>query len=191
MPAENKALARQTGPKDVGNILFEGARIIFRNFAGVEGQFNREGDRNFCLLLAPEDAAQMLNDGWNVKYLRPREEGDEPQPYIQVSVSYKNRPPKIRMITSRGQTDLPEDLISVLDWAEIANVDLIVNPYSWSVNGKSGIKAYLKTLYVTIAEDELERKYADVPDSAQNSLPQLEITDGAEDDIYVEFTEMD
>ena len=142
----------------------EDARIIFRNFAGKEGQYNREGDRNFCLLLDTGTADQMAQDGWNVKTLRAREEGDEPQPYIQVSVSYRNQPPTVVMVTSRGRTIVPEDMIEVLDWVDIANVDLIINPYQWAVNGKTGIKAYLKSIYITIEEDALERKYADVPE---------------------------
>jgi hypothetical protein len=34
-----------------------------------------------------------------------------------------------------------------------------VRPYAWDVNGKTGVKAYLKTLFVTIDEDALELKY--------------------------------
>ena len=37
-------------PKD-NTVLMEGVRIIFRNFSGKEGQYNREGDRNFAVLL--------------------------------------------------------------------------------------------------------------------------------------------
>lgn len=164
------------------NLIIENARILFRNFSGNEGQFNREGDRNFCLPLEPDVAQQMIEDGWNVKFLKPREEDDEPQAYIQVAVNYKyaNKAPKIYMITSRGRTQVDEDMVNILDWADFANIDLIVNPSRWEVNGKTGIKAYLKTLYVTIMEDELDQKYADVPDSAQNTIggPMLEITDG-------------
>lgn len=166
-----KALVSQT-PRDIGNLTFEGARILFRNFSGKEGQYNREGDRNFALILAQDDANQMEADGWNIKYLRSREEGEPPQAYVQVAVSYKNRPPRVVIITSRGRNNVPEELVDVLDWAEIANVDLIINPYSWAVSGKTGIKAYLKTIFVTIEEDALELKYADVPDSAQNALEQ-------------------
>ena len=143
-------------------LLVEKARILFRNFTGKEGQYNREGDRNFCLLLDPEKAEELAQDGWNIKTLKPREPGDEPQPYLHVSVSYKGRPPKIVMITSRGRSDIPERMVEILDWADFRQVDLIVRPYEWTVNGKSGIKAYLKSLFVTIEEDYLELKYADV-----------------------------
>ena len=143
------------------NVTIEGARIIFRNFAGKEGQYNREGDRNFSVLLDPKVAKAMSRDGWNIKTLKAREEGDEPQPYIQVAVNYNGaRPPKIAQITSRGMTYLGEDECEVLDWADIINVDLIIRPYEWPVNQHSGVKAYLQSIYVTIQEDELELKYA-------------------------------
>lgn len=149
-------------PRNDNKIIIEGARIIFRNFAGKEGQYNREGDRNFAVLLEQDLAEQLERDGWNVKYLRARDEGDEEQPYLQVSVNFKGRPPRVVMITSRGRNNLSEDEVEVLDWVEMQNVDLIINPYEWAVNGKSGIKAYLESIYVTIEEDYLERKYADL-----------------------------
>jgi hypothetical protein len=152
-------------PKDSNTVVMEGVRIIFRNFAGKEGQYNREGDRNFAVLLDDEIANIMAADGWNIKWLRPREDADEgetEQAYLQVSVNFKGRPPRIVQITSRGRTNLSEDEVEVLDWVDIQNVDLIIRPYEWTVNGKSGIKAYLQSIYVTIEEDELERKYAEL-----------------------------
>ncbi|QGJ89112.1 hypothetical protein PBI_UNTOUCHABLE_68 [Gordonia phage Untouchable] len=156
-------------PND-GQLTIENARIIFRNFAGKEGMYNAEGDRNFCLLLDPDLAEKLAQDGWNIKTLKAREEDDEPQPYIQISVKYRGRngntvrPPTIVMVTSKGRTSLSEDECEILDWVDIKNVDLIVRPFEWAVNGKSGIKAYLKSIYVTIMEDELQLKYADVPE---------------------------
>jgi len=147
-------------------VVIENARIIFRNFAGKEGKYNREGDRNFAVLLDTEDAKDMESRDWNIKWLEPREEGDEPQAYLSVSVSYKQRPPRIVMITSRGRTPLSEDEVELLDWADIKTIDMILNPYSWAVSGKTGVKAYLRSMFVTIAEDALELKYADLEDAA-------------------------
>lgn len=154
-----------TDPRDT--LIVEDARIIFKNFAGKEGQYNREGDRNFCLLLDDPLAKELERDGWNIKGLKSREEGEPDQPYMQVSISYRNRPPTIVMITSKGRTTLTEDMIEVLDWADIALIDLIVNPYEWSVGGRSGIKGYVKSMYVTINEDYLALKYSDVPELDQ------------------------
>jgi hypothetical protein len=143
----------------------EGVRIIFRNFSGKEGQYNREGDRNFAVLLDDTVANALAEDGWNVKWLKPREEDsaeEPPQAYLQVSVNFKGRPPRIVLVTSRGRTNLDENSVEMLDWADIQNVDLIVRPYEWIVNDKSGIKAYLQSIYVTIEEDALEKKYAEM-----------------------------
>lgn len=147
-------------------VVMENVRIIFRNFAGREGMYNREGDRNFCVLLDNETAEQMERDGWNVKVLAARDEGEEDQPYLQVSVNFKGRPPRVVMITSRGRTTLHEDEVELLDWADIRMVDMIIRPYEWAVNGKTGIKAYLQSIFVTIEEDELELKYSEVADAA-------------------------
>lgn len=152
-----------------GNILMEDARIIFRNFAGKEGKYNREGDRNFCVLLPPYIAEDLDRDGWNVKILRGREEDDPDQPYLQVSVGYKNRPPKVVMITSRGRTTLTEDEIELLDWVDIEKVDLIIRPYVWEVSDKNGIKAYLKSIFITIEEDALDLKYAGIEELSSRS----------------------
>lgn len=159
-------------PQQDNTVLMEGVRILFRNFEGKEGQYNRAGDRNFSVVLPSDVADAMERDGWNVKRKDPREEGDEGLIHLPVTVSYKGRPPRVVMISSRGRTELGEGEIEVLDYVDILNVDLIVHPYEWTVNGKSGVKAYLKSIFVTIEEDELELKYADVRDAkAASSTP--------------------
>lgn len=152
------------------NIAIENARIGFRNFSGKEGKFNPEGRRNFCVFLEEELAKTLERDGWNVRWLQPRDENEAKQGYLQVAVSYDNIPPKLIMISSKGKTILDNESVSILDWAEINEVDLIIRPYNWDVNGKGGVKAYVKSMYITIDEDEFEKKYYDVPDSAVDSI---------------------
>ena len=135
--------------ENIKPIKIKEARILFRNFSGNRTQFNDEGRRNFCVLLGNGIADEMIKDGWNVKFLKPREEGDVPQPYIQVKVNYNgNRPPKIVMMVGEKQTPVTEDMVQMLDWAEIEWVDVILNPYIYDKRDGSGqgVSAYLKTI---------------------------------------------
>lgn len=152
------------------NIVIENAKIGFRNFSGNAGKFNPAGRKNFCVFLDQELGKVLEQDGWNIRWLQPKDEGDDPKPYLQVAVNFDNVPPKIVLVTKKAKTVLDETSVNILDWAEIESVDLIIRPYNWEVSGKSGVKAYVKSMYVTIVEDEFESKYYDTPDSAINTM---------------------
>ena len=70
------------------NIVIENARIGFRNFSGKEGKFNPAGRRNFCVFVDSDLGQKLEEDGWNVRWLEPRDENEERQAYLQVAVSY-------------------------------------------------------------------------------------------------------
>ena len=149
----------------------ENARLIFRNFEGREEKYNRKGDRNFGLIIEDSEVAQQLaEDGWNIKELTPKNNDDyddtpEVIYWLPVTVRFDNVPPKVMLVTRRKKTKLNEENINTVDYANIAKVDLTVTPYDWEVNGKSGTKAYLQTMYVTINEDEFADKYADLEEA--------------------------
>ncbi|NLD50540.1 MAG: Bro-N domain-containing protein [Clostridiaceae bacterium] len=139
-------------------LFIENATIIFRNFSGDETKFNKAGDRNFCVIIDDPNMAQIMSrDGWNIKTLTPRDEGDEPKNYVNVAVRFNNFPPKMVLISGKTHTILDEESVNVLDNIEIENVDLTIRPYTWE-EGK--IKAYLKDMYITIKQDMLAAKYS-------------------------------
>lgn len=139
--------------------MVEDAKIIYRNFTGRTGPYNATGQREFSVIIPPESIDGLSAEGWNVKIKEPQEEGDEPFAFITVKVGFKY-PPRVTMMTSRARTPLTEETISILDSADILSVDVICQGSEWDVNGKTGLSAYLKTLFVTIQEDYLEKKYA-------------------------------
>jgi hypothetical protein len=146
-------------------LALESVRIGFRNFEGREGQYNKKGERSFAVFFEDHALAQaLLDEGWNIKFPKEREEQvdpDEParDPYLQISVAFDNYPPNVFIISNGQPTRLTVDEVSMLDWAEIENVDLVIRPYEWSVNRNSGIKAYLKSGYFTIVTDRFAAKY--------------------------------
>lgn len=139
----------------------ENAQIIWKNFAGEPDKYHTKGGyRNFNVILDdPEQAQQMADDGWNVKIRAPREDGEQPLNTLEVCVNFENYPPKVVMVTSRNKVELDEESVGCLDTADILFSDLIISPYHYDVNGKQGIKAYLKTAYITIEEDRFAEKY--------------------------------
>ncbi len=148
-------------------ISLENVKIAFRNFSGEEKIYNKAGSRNFCVILDLETAEALSNDGWNVRYSRPKDEEGDPLAYLQVEVKYNKHPPIISLIT-KNKTLLNEDQVGMLDWADIKTADIVIRPYNWVLsegtsNERRGTKAYLKAAYITIEEDEFAEKYKDVP----------------------------
>jgi hypothetical protein len=154
-------------------LQIEKARVIFRNFSGRETEYNRAGQKNFSVVIDdPEIAKELRNTGWNIRLLESKD-GSEPIYILQVKINFDSfSPPKVNMVSGKNViTPLDAETIGVLDSADIKYVDLIINPYEWSVNGKSGISAYLKTMYAVIEEDVFASKYAAEEHPDEDELP--------------------
>lgn len=145
-----------------GIIQIDDARIIYRNFRGEGSKFNREGDRNFAVVIPNQEIADdLIEAGWNVKIKPPRDEDDIPFIYLPVKVKFSERGPHIYLVTGRTQNKLDEDSVSIIDDIDIVSVDLDIRPYDWEVNGKSGRTAYLQSMRVTQDTDRFAAAYMD------------------------------
>lgn len=151
-----------------GIVQIDGARLIYRNFSGRGTQYNREGDRNFCIVIDDQDIAdKLIEEGFNVKIRQPREEGEAPFMYMKVNVKYHPKTsdlarlnPTAVLISGRNRNNLDEESICCLDGIDIANADLDLSGSNWTVQGRSGRSAYLSKIYVTQELDRFAERYA-------------------------------
>lgn len=134
-------------PKDI--LQIDDARIVYRNFSGTGSKFNREGDRNFAVVIPdPDMTDELVNRGWNVKIKPPRDEDDTPFMFLPVKIKFNERGPKVYLQSGERTVELDEEGIDCLDDVDILGVDLDIRPYDWEVNGKSGRTAYLQSIHV-------------------------------------------
>lgn len=143
-----------------GILQIDDARIIYRNFTGAPSKFNREGDRNFALVIPDEEIAdELAREGWNVKIKPARDEGDTPFMYLPVKVKFNDRGPAVYLNSGSRVNKLTEDMIDILDNIDIVGIDMDIRPYDWEVNGKTGRTAYLQSMNVIQEIDRFAERY--------------------------------
>lgn len=138
------------------------AMLRFRNFSGRGDKFNREGDRNFSLLITDGETVEALrNDvneygaSWNVK-IKVRED-EEPFMHMPVKVKFTNWGPNVYLKSGDNEAiKLTEETIGILDQISIASVDLDIRAYDDSINGRGFRSAYLQSMYVVQDVDRHE-----------------------------------
>lgn len=144
-----------------GILQIDDARIIYRNFSGEPSQFNREGDKNFSVVIDDQDIADdLIKDGWNIKIKPPRDEDDIPFMHLPVKIKFNERGPAAYLKSGDKMIKLDEESISCLDNVDILNVDLDIRPYDWDINGKTGRTAYLYSICVTQEVDRFADRYS-------------------------------
>lgn len=143
-----------------GILQIEDARIIYRNFAGVGSKYNRDGDRNFAVIIPNQEIAdELIADGWAVKIKPPRDEDDSPFMYLPVKVKFNNRGPAAYVKSGNSVQRLNQDTIGMLDEIDIQSVDMDLRAYDWEVNGKTGRSAYLQAINVIQNIDRFGAQY--------------------------------
>lgn len=148
---------------NVNNINIENATIIWKNFSGERDKYN-PGKRGFSVVIDdPVMADELSNEGWNIKE-RPLPEGadsSEQEWTLPVKLNM-NRYTQVWLIVGKRKTLLDENTVAQLDIADITNCDISIRPYEWEMSGRSGITAYVDSMYVTIRENRFAEKYADL-----------------------------
>ena len=165
-----------------GALQIDDARIMFKNFSGREGAYNREGERSFSLIIAggilddgrevrelnaDEMAQALMNEtnrygvGWNIKIKPPREEGEDAFMRLPVKISTKNRIPAIYLNSAGNVRRLDEDTMGIIDDMAIRSVNLDIRPYDGEIRGEAFRSAYLDSIEVIQEIDRFTARYAE------------------------------
>ena len=147
------------------NIPYNTEKWHPRNFQGLEvNKYNREGNRNFCIFLDPEqvDCEKLIEEGWNIKVNRNESDPQaEPSYMLRVKVQYHpldselaRLNPKILEVTSKGEMMMDEGNVGDLDTAQIVKANLTIKG-RWSESATyTGVTAYLAKMVVRVFEDD-------------------------------------
>ena len=166
-----------------GVLQINDARIMFKNFSGKEGPYNREGERSFSLIIAggllddgrskprevdAEEMAQALMNetnrygvGWNIKIKPPREEGEDAFMRLPVKISTKNRVPAIFVNSAGRVRRLDEETMGMIDDLAIRSVNLDIRPFDGEMRGEGFRSAYLDSIEVIQEIDRFTARYAE------------------------------
>ena len=136
----------------------------FKNFSGRATEYNREGDRFINVRIPLEKVEQLSEEGWNIKQLKPKDEGDDPIYYLTVKIRFKSEggkkdPAIFKGINADNMHKIREENVGDLDRDEIERTDVVINPSYYNRNGKEGYSAYLDSLYVIIKGNRFQAKY--------------------------------
>lgn len=157
-------------PERVNNVTIENTKFKYRtNFAGRQYAFKR-GEKPQCIaedggkrtaniaIFDPVLASDLAEEGWSVQW----DQNDNA--YIQVEAGYKYQPPKIgiRVSGKKKVTWLEEDDIADIDFDEVESVDVCLRGRWWFDDLRQNrwrLKAWIKTMVVTIEADDIQYKY--------------------------------
>lgn len=143
-----------------GILQIDDTRIIYRNFRGEGSKYNREGDRNFAVIIPNQEIAdKLIEEGWNVKIKPPRDEEEDPFIFLPVKVKFNGNGPHIYIQSGRSMVKLDEETVEQIDDLDISSVYLDIRPYEWDINGKTGKTAYLQSMKVVQRIDRFAAEF--------------------------------
>lgn len=146
-----------------GKVLIDDAKITWTNFAGRKDDYNRNGDREFTVIVDdPDIAEELMARGCNLKIKHPEDRNEPPRMTFKVKVSYRFGAPAVYLDNGRNVVNLTEDTIGTLDRIDIERVDMdIYFGKEWTNNGTTARTAYLDKIMVTQSVDRFRERFAE------------------------------
>lgn len=140
----------------MNNLIIENAEVIFPNFSGREGRYNREGNRCFSVMIPDTDLALQLKDeGWNIK--ERIDNGEPTGKYfingVNINFDYYIKP-VIVYVSNGVETYLTEEMLdgeiaAQLDGRGAERYDISIRPRTWDrSDGTTGIKGYVDEMRI-------------------------------------------
>ena len=147
-------------------ISIENTRFIFKtNFSGdpARDTYGSDARRANIIISDPQQAEELLAEGFNVKQTKPRDDDEnfEPTYFVAINVNYDSSwPPKIYLVSGDAEpVPLDEESIDILDKIYVINVNAVLNPYHNQKTGRCSL--YVRTMYVEqdVEDDPFAMKY--------------------------------
>lgn len=140
----------------MNNLIIEDAKIIFPNFSGREGRYNREGNRCFSVMVPDEKLAlQLKDDGWNIRERVINGEGTGEYYINGVNINFDYYiKPVIYYISNGNEIELTPEIMdsgiaAQLDGRGAERYDVSIRPRSWErTDGSIGIKGYVDEMRI-------------------------------------------
>lgn len=154
------------------NVVVKNACIMFTNFAGEKDRFNM-GKPQFNLVLTEEAARDLQADGWNVRTMPAREEGESPTYMTNINVAFSDdgrRNPTIKLYSSldgkRVCRRLSAETIGILDDIRLERINLRIGSFNYD-GDKYTMKGYLHELQAVQKAEQtsFDDDYADYQDN--------------------------
>lgn len=159
----------QNNKRWIPEIRLSGARMVYKHFSGEKDEFHAPGQMDFAVIIEDLDYARELEaQGWNIKYPKPNPEidpeEDSRRPTLKVKVAFDNTPPDVWTILKDENGEdirrkLNHETVHRLDTLRFSNIDMLIVPYNWTHQSRTGVSAYLSQFYGTIEPVGFESKY--------------------------------
>lgn len=142
--------------------------IFYFNIIGRPAPWESDdkSKRTIGIFLDEKTADKMKEEGWYVRMTKPKKEGDEPRPYVEVIVNFDSpySKPKVFLVEGEVQTritgDTAADLQDVFADGSMIKMDVKISPYTdYKFFDQYGAVAYADILGFHAEVDPIAQEY--------------------------------